>query len=297
MVRIVAAILCFGAAAAHAESAPPKLPLVLGINKAVGAVEAERAEALLPRALGDLLGREVRVVVTPDYEGLVAGLLLGKIDVAWMSPLAFVQARQGDKAITPLAKAVRHNALYYRAVIVVRKGDGAPKSVKELKGKKIAWVSKSSTSGYLFPRALLKRQSIDADAHFGEQTMAGTHDAACTLLLEGKVDAAATFADEPPEGADFRADGCAGVGAADKVSIVLKTGPISNDVLVVRPGFNAAEAKGLAEKLTQLKNTEAGQKALKEAFRAEGFGLVQDADFDPIEQAAKLVESASAEDR
>lgn len=297
MNRLGAGFVMFLAAAALPRIAMAKQPITVGINKAVGAAEAERAGELLPIVLGKSLGRPVIVAVVSDYESLVAALLLGKIDLAWMSPLAYVNARGAEKGLVPVAKALRHGALYYRSVLVVPPTDTTTKTISDLQGKRIAWVSKGSTSGYLFPRALLKRQGIDADTFFGEQTFAGSHDAVCTAVLSGRVDVAATFADEPEEGAALKPDGCGPISDADKLRVVYKTGPISNDVLVARPGLKADVVKELAAALLGLTGSDAGKKVLAEVFRADGLGVAEEKDFDAVEQAAKTIESAGADAR
>lgn len=287
--KTVAAAIALLAFSAEARG-EAKGPLTIGINKAAGAAQAEKAVSVLPKLLGGPLGREVRVKVTADYDELSIALLAGTLDLAWMSPLSYVNARTQNKGIVPVAKAMRNGSLYYRAAFIVPK-DSQLWSLKDLKGNKVAWVSKSSTSGYLFPRALLKRQGIDADTFFSEQIMAGSHDAACKMVIDGNVAAAATFADEPGEGATFKADGCGP--AAGAVRILAKTGPISNDVLVARSGLPADEVKAIAELL----GTMSGNPGIREAFRADGFGIAQESDFDPVEQASKLLGSVTAESK
>lgn len=82
----------------------------------------------------------------------------------------------------------------YKSEILVKK-DSKIKSLKDLKGKKIALQDVTSTAGYTFPLATLKKETgINATKDMKIVNVKG-HDQAVISLLNGDVDAAAVFQD------------------------------------------------------------------------------------------------------
>src|SRR5204862_4784158 len=78
----------------------------------------------------------------------------------------------------------------------VRKESGI-KSVEELRGKTIAFVDPASSSGYIYPMVLLVQRGLvrnrDPKTFFREVVFSGAHDASMRALLNGHVDAIASF--------------------------------------------------------------------------------------------------------
>ena len=74
--------------------------------------------------------------------------------------------------------------------------------VEELRGRTIAFVDPASSSGYIYPMVLLIRRGLvrdrDPKTFFKDALFAGTHEAALRALLQGRVDAAASF-DQAPQ--------------------------------------------------------------------------------------------------
>jgi len=152
----------------------PNAPITLGIGKPNGEKLARRAQAELEPYLSKVMKRPVKVEILPDYDALSAALADGKVDIAWITPLAFVHAAQRRADVIAIAKAMRAGKLFYRAAFVVRP-DSTARSLGDLAGKKVAYVSKSSSSGYLFPRALLSSQGKDPDRFFREAIFMGDY--------------------------------------------------------------------------------------------------------------------------
>lgn len=272
-------------APAAAPAAAAAKPLSFGISQPYGPEQAQKAKALIEPYLSKQLSTTVTVTVFPSYDELSVALSDGKVDLAWITPLAFVQAADRNADVTALSKAMRQGGggLFYRAVFIMKKG-AAPSTLAELKGKKVAWVSKSSTSGYLFPRELLKKSGFDADTFFSGETMAGDHPGVCKAVKSGAADVGATFAADPGEGKPARADGCADLGSPDDFKVVVATGPIPNEVLAVRPdfAFDRKRVNTIIQTFGRMVNNDDGKKLLKEAFRVDGWGIAVDGDFDPV---------------
>lgn len=104
-VEVLAA--CGGAPAAPAGSAATALPAVLrvGLIPNIAPERQRAAYAPFSDALGRALGVEVELFVAPSYAGVVTALAAGKLDVAYLGGLTYVQAEQ-QVPLTPLVTEV-----------------------------------------------------------------------------------------------------------------------------------------------------------------------------------------------
>lgn len=274
-----------GAAPPPAAAEKPK-PIIMGISQPYGAEQAQKAKILIEPYLSKELKTTVTVQVFPTYDELTQALADGKVDIAWITPLAFVQAADKNSDVTALSKAMRSGGggLFYRAVFIAKKGATAA-NIGDLKGKKVAWVNKSSTSGYLFPREMIKKAGFDPDSFFGGETMAGDHPSVCKAVKGGSADVGATFAQDPGEGKQPKPDGCADSGGSlDDYKVVAASGPIPNEVLACRPdfSFDRKRTNGIIQTFGRMSLNDDGKRVLKDAFRVDGWGIAIDGDFDPV---------------
>ena len=270
-----------------AEKAAPAKPLTMGISTPYGPEQAAKAKTLIEPYLSKELKTTVTVQVFNTYDDLSTALADGKVDLAWITPLAFVHAADKNNDVTALSKAMRQGGggLFYRSVFIVKKGNAAA-ALGDLKGKKVAWVNTSSTSGYLFPRELLKKSGFDPASFFSGETMAGDHTAVCKAVRDGKADVGATFAQDPGEGKQVtKPEGCADSGGSlDDFKVVATTGPIPNEVLAVRPDFtfDRKRVNNIIQTFGRMGLNDEGKRLLKDAFRVDGWGIAVDGDFDPV---------------
>jgi phosphonate transport system substrate-binding protein len=133
-------------------------------------------------------GLKVQPFTASDYVSVVEAMRAKKVDVAWLGAFSYVLAvDQAD--VEAFAAAVRKNTgkATYASLIFV-KGDSPYHAVADLKGKSFAFVDPASTSGYLFPRAAMKKMGIDEPEKFFSQVVfAGAHDAVQLAVLNSKV--------------------------------------------------------------------------------------------------------------
>jgi phosphate/phosphite/phosphonate ABC transporter binding protein len=177
---------------------------------------------------------------------------------------------------------MRGNELFYRAALIVR-ADSPLQALEQLKGRRVAWVSRSSSSGYHFPRALLASQGHDPDRWFGSEVFAGDHPAVCQAVRERRADVGATFADEPPRGRPLQADGCAESPPMSDFRVVAAGGPIPNDVIAARPGFDDRLVGPVLAAFARMSHDEEGKRILAEDFHADGWGVAVEGDFKVVQ--------------
>ncbi|RCJ21668.1 phosphonate ABC transporter substrate-binding protein [Nostoc sp. ATCC 43529] len=128
-----------------------------------------------------------------SYQEITDLLVQDKLDMAYLGPLSYLEAVDRGAKIEPLVTAIdKHTGEpWYRACIIVKQ-DSPIKTLKDLKGKRIAFVDKLSTSGYLMPLATFKKLGIDYKRDFYQVIYTGSHNKSLNALEDGIVDAAAT---------------------------------------------------------------------------------------------------------
>ncbi len=278
---IVVASLFAASAAAQIKPAR-KGVLTAGVlastNMAIASKQADAFAAFVQRATG----KESRAVIIADYDALATALADGKIDVALMPPIAFLRA-QALGEIEPLVRVVRNGQPTYRALLVAPK-NGAVRSLEDLrrgKNLKAAWVDSSSSTGHIFPKALLLERKIDPAQVFVDQSFLGTHDAVCLAVASGKADIGATFTDDPKSASRTNVHGCMPAlgDKANELVIVAASEHIPNDAIVVRPGFSPELKAKLVSAANALAESDEGKRVLQAAFLAEGVAPASVADY------------------
>lgn len=140
-------------------------------------VPSQNAETLeakakpLEKLLSARLGIPVKVSVSTDYNTIIEAMASKQVDIGFLPPTAYVLAHE-RKSADLLLQAERYGindadgsnttelVTNYKAEIIVKK-DSPIKTLKDLKGKKIAWQDVTSTAGYIFPAAEMKKAGID----------------------------------------------------------------------------------------------------------------------------------------
>jgi len=123
------------------------------------------------------VGVPVVTTIFPDYASCVAALARGDLDVAQLSPFAFVQAEAQIDDLLPLASSVAQGSMTYGSYLVSRRGSKIT-TWKDVKGKRVGFIDRLSTSGYLYPRIFLEEKGIDLDRDLASITFYGQHDRA-----------------------------------------------------------------------------------------------------------------------
>ena len=151
--------------------------------------ELQRKNAPLVAYLTEELGTEVTYVPVTDYGAAVQALAAGKIDFAWLGGFTHVQARTMAGAVPLTMRGIDRD---FKTAFIAHTQSGVEK-VEDIRGKKMSFGSKSSTSGHLMPRHFMKTQfSLDAEADLeGAPVFSGAHDATAKIVESGKVAAGA----------------------------------------------------------------------------------------------------------
>lgn len=176
------------------ESKSTEVPLTLPILR-VGAIPAESKDkttdqfAKFMDYLGRKTGCKIELYVADNYEGIITKMKQGELDIAWFGPFSYVIAAETAGARAFAIDKNSKEGLIYHSVFIVHPASNI-NSIKDIKGHTLAFVDKASTSGYLIPQVILKRQGINIDRDLATVEFAGSHDAAILAVKKRQVDVA-----------------------------------------------------------------------------------------------------------
>jgi phosphonate transport system substrate-binding protein len=112
-------------------------------------------------------GLDFDYVLFSNYEKQVEAHMLGYVDVAWNSPLAWLETERAAKQLGRRAEAIcmRDTDLDLTSVVVAR-ADSSIHSIADLKGKTVAVGASDSPQAKLIPLNYLAEQGLDPDKDF-----------------------------------------------------------------------------------------------------------------------------------
>lgn len=140
--------------------------------------------------LEESLGMEIKPFVATDYSGVIEAMRSGKLDIAYFGPFSYVLAADVANAECFAVPIRSDGRTTYNSIIITHAESGI-KSISDLRGRTFAFVDPASTSGHLFPRAMLQKAGIDPEKDFSSMVFAGGHDAVELAVKNRKVDAGA----------------------------------------------------------------------------------------------------------
>lgn len=179
------------------SSTPPSTDDVLKI----GAIPDQNPEKLnrlygsLSAELNAALEVPVKYIPVSNYAAAVSAFRTGSLDVVWFGGLTGVQARLQ----TPGAKVLAQRDIdaKFTSVFIANGASGlrpitSSDQLVQLKGRRLAFGSESSTSGRLMPQYFLAENGVSiTDLAGGGPGFSGSHDATIAVVQSGAYDVGA----------------------------------------------------------------------------------------------------------
>ncbi len=165
--------------------------LLIGLIPEMNIFKQKQRFRLLGEYLSKKTGVQVQFTILSRYGNILESFTSDRMDGAFFG--SFTGALAIEKlGVIPLARPVNlDNTSTYHGYLFVRKDSGI-RNVWDMKGKKMAFVEKATTAGYVFPLAYLRENGItDIDKFFSEYLFTGSHDAAIFAVLNRKADVGA----------------------------------------------------------------------------------------------------------
>ncbi|MEM6733207.1 MAG: phosphate/phosphite/phosphonate ABC transporter substrate-binding protein [Myxococcota bacterium] len=233
------------------------------------------------------LDTEVELVIPDDYEDATDRVAKGSVDVAMLSPLAYVLTAERVQSLRIVATLIAQGSPTYASYIIVRE-DSKIEDIDGLAGKNIAFVDRRSTSGFLYPYAYLLERQIDPEKYFGSIEFLGNHSAVIDALRTKQVDAGATFAaaSELLEGDNA---------VVPDLRILAKTGRIPYDAVVATAEVSDVTVRKMRQALLALSTrSDEGRRILRSSSGINGFLAADDGHYDEVRRVLKRVGPTAA---
>ena len=248
------------------------------VNSAEGIVEY----------LQQATGFQFKVAVPTSYAAVIEALGNYQADIAWLSTYAYILAKQKYDADVRLM-TVRNGLKVYRGQFVAR-ADSGIESIEDIQGKIIAYTDAASTSGYIYPSAILKQKGITPSDYF----FAGGHTQAILAVYSGRADIACTYW-SPPDETGKPKDAREKLletypDIFDKISIVGFTDWIPNDTVTFRQNMPSDIRYRITTALLEFASTDHGRATLKALYDIDGLEPTTDAEYEIVRTTLRLMD-------
>lgn len=273
---LVGVLILFAFATCGTTSPPPA-----GVRLVFGFVPSESMADLVERYeplasyLTDMTGIGIDLFISRDYLGVVKAMNSGFVDLAYVGALPYVLAHLESGAI-PIAGFVFGGRRFYRSVIITHEDSGIT-SLEDLRGSAFGFVDVGSTSGYLYPLALLLAEHINPERDFDSITFTGGHDSLVQAILDRDLDAGAT-----------RESSFSGAGMSSVV-VLATSEPIVNPCIAVSPSVDPELVAAIAAALHAMHNDPDGLEVLSR-LGADRFVPVLDSEYDPVRDVVRILD-------
>lgn len=229
------------------------------------------ARSTLVKDLGKVINMEVKEIQASDYTAIIEALRTGKADMAYMGALAVAMGAE-RAGVTPIVMKAPNGdkaQAVYHSVFVTQKDNNEINSIKDFKGKTIAFVDPDSTSGNLvptseimkaFPDLHLTNEKIHTNGEFFEAvSFSGKHQAGLQAVIKGDVDIVPIS--DQIMASEFKN------GNADEnaVKVVHSSAAIPAEAMVVSKTVNEDLKKTLTKFLVEYNNKDYFDKVIKKA--------------------------------
>ena len=245
LITLLAAIWIVPQMPAASPATLSKVVVALKPDKDPDAMVLERAQ--LSKYLSDKLARPVEVIVPLSAAVILEGLSNGTIDLAYLSATDMLNAINQQTAGILLAGEIDGKTSYQSYWVTLK--DKPYQSVADLKGKPVAFSSKTSTSGYVIPLWDLRQKNLISDSGKAEEFFgAGNvwfgsgYVSAVERVLNGDAEAAAVSYYVLDKDKHLTAE-------QRQLRRLAEQGPVPTHVIAIRSGISDADSAALRDAL------------------------------------------------
>ncbi len=188
LASLAVAVVC---GSAGAQEGARRDRVLIGLIPEMNIFKQKARFKLLGEHLGRKIGVPVQFTILSRYGNILERFEAERMDGAFFG--SFTGALAIERlGVVPLARPVNlDGSSTYHAHLFVRKDSGI-RNVADMRGKRMAFVDRATTAGYVFPLAWLREHGIARHEElFSEAYFTGSHDAAIDAVLERKAEVGA----------------------------------------------------------------------------------------------------------
>jgi phosphonate transport system substrate-binding protein len=277
LVGLLGALLsCPFAARANPTDWPKKVRIGL-IPTEGGADIVERFKPLIDH-LQRTLGVEIEPQSASDYAGIITAMAHKHIELAYLGPKSYVEAAERADAQAVALECDKDGTQGYHSLIISKKGSGI-NTMEQAKGHLFAFNDPNSTSGYLVPMVLFKRDlNVDPEKYFKEVKWSGSHGASILGVKNGTIEVAST------NDVDLNRMAEKGQVSLDEFNILWKSEIIPGSPMCVRKDLPESFKAAFTGALMMFNANKAGL----EKLQIGGYASANDSNYDVIRYLEKL---------
>ncbi len=223
--------------------------------------------------------------ISQDYQTIISLLDDGMVDVALLAGQTYLEAQKTAAVIPLLAALGKDNKPYYSGVFITRDDNSIINRIEDIKGKRFAFASVHSTSGYLAPLYHLYSREDIRLADLASYSNLNYHDSVAREVLRKNFDAGVVLASVAD---NYRQKG---------IKFIGQTAPLPGFLLVVRPGLDPELVESLRQTLLDLDSTDPQYQTVMNQWDVNiryGFTKVSDSDYDPIREMISFLRKEGA---
>lgn len=254
---------------------PPEKTLLIGLTPEHNIFKQVRRYEPLADYLSKKTGVRVTLKVLTYRGNVIENFQSLKLDGAFFGSFGYVLAHAKLGVVALARPEYPDGSSSYHGVLFVRK-DGGIRTVRQMKGKRLALVARATTAGFLFPAVFLKRAGVrNPETFFREVYYAGAHEGTIDDVLDRKADVGGSkntvydrFAAENPR-------------IGRELVILGTSDEVPENALALRKDIEDSVKGKLLDALIAMHSDPEGAKVLK-AFGARRFIGTTDADYAPV---------------
>ncbi len=236
---------------------PTTASATLSLSKVVVALKPDKDPELMAQErksladyLSQKLGRPVEVIIPLTSAVIIEGFANGSIDLGYLSASDMLNARKINAANILLAGEINGKPSYTSYWVTLR--EKPYNKVEDLRGKPIAFASRTSTSGFVIPMWDLRQkgylQTPNPEEFFGRNhvTYGTGYVSAIERVFSGQVEAAAVSYYVLDEDKHLTAE------QRGRLKMMASQGPVPTHVIAARSTISAADRASIKAALESL---------------------------------------------
>ena len=232
--------------------------------------------------LSKKIGQNITLKVLTRYGNIIDNFVSLNLDAAFFGSFTYTLAHS-KIGVEPIARPVNMDgSSTYYGLIFVRKDSGI-KRIKDMQGKRFAFVDKATTAGYLLPLAYFKTHGVeDYKTFFKETYFAGTHQHAIYDVLNKKAEIGAA------KNTMFYRLAAKDRRLLDELVFLARSPDVPENGLAVRKDIDNAIKLKLKQALVDMQADPEGINVLKK-FGAKKFIETSDDDYSGVYQYVRKI--------